>query len=604
MAEASFDIARATQLDPTLTGPVEQSKVRAGQTGRWQRLYGWFDQHAGRLLFAALCLYILVFSLASAYKYETYQTGYDQIYFEQALWNSSEGRFMEQSDFAYSTSAFTVDWMPILTLFTPLYWLLPSPHTLFFIETVILALGALPVFWLARDKLGSRPVGLGFAAVYLLNPTLAYFNLLPFNLRAPGLVALLFAFYYFQKGAGWRFGLFALLAIATRTEVSLVVAMFGLYGLLNRKRISFKLWLPPLVLAPIYFVIIFSFILPAFITPGTLVAPPATQPVQISAEQREYIANTDTIISTTYGDLGKNLPDVLKNTITNPIKTIQRVFTLKKLTYLVLMLLPFALLPLFSPSIMLFALPIVAINLLSIRATQFDYKSHYSALLLFPLIVGAIYGSANLVRLLQRWNITRDRHLGTKKFGWPLASLGTVLLVLGLFVVGVQIIERNPLPGIVRNAEKKAMVDPTNALVNRVPREASVASTSFLGPHLMPRRYSYLFPLALYNPPLDAVQYILVDTNAQSLYLKENGKVFELALKQQGKAFEGGRPIDWLRQTSDFKLVDRVVIKGQKDREEQNPREIQLWQRVGSTVPPYLKCSNKALPAGVSCSNA
>jgi uncharacterized membrane protein len=560
-------------LAEVLTGISEQdSNVAPQKLTRWQQLYQLLDTHSGRLLLAGICFYILVFSVASFYKYETYQTGYDQIYFEQPLWNTSNGRFMEQSDFAYSTSAFAVDWMPLLILFTPIYWLLPSPHTLFFIETLILALGALPIFWLARDKFKRAPVGLLFAAVYLLNPTLEYFNLLPFNLRAPGLVCLLYAFYFFEKGAKWRFALFALLAIATRTEVSLIIAMFGLYGLLNRRRISLKLWLPPLIIGPVYFVIIFSFILPAFITPGTMVVPPETQPIQISQAQRDYISNTDTIISTTYGDLGKNLPDVLKNTLTNPLKTAERVFTFKKIEYLLLMLLPFAFLPLFSPRVMLFALPIVAINLLSDRSTQFDYKSHYSALLLFPLAVGAIYGSANLLALLQKWRFTTSRKL----FGKPLASLGAVLAVLVLVALVTQVLERNPLPGVIKNAEKKAMINPTNALISRIPDNASVSVTSFLGPHILPRRYIYPFPLALYSPPLEAVQYFLIDTNAAALYLEDNGTVFG-----------GERPIDWFGKTTEYKLVDQVVIKGQS--REGKTREIQLWQRIGPNVPPYSK---------------
>lgn len=565
-----------------LTNTSTQDSTAAPQKiSRWQQLYLLIDQHSGRLLLAGICLYVLVFSVASFYKYETYQTGYDQIYFEQPLWNTSNGRFMEQSDFAYSTSAFAVDWMPLLVLFTPIYWLLPSPHTLFFIETLILALGALPIFWLARDKLKNRPVGLLFAAVYLLNPTLEYFNLLPFNLRAPGLVCLLYAFYFFEKGAKWRFALFALLAIATRTEVSLVITMFGLYGLLNRRRISWKLWLPPLVIAPVYFVIIFSFILPAFITPGTMVAPPETQPIQISQFQRDYISNTDTIISTTYGDLGKNLPDVLKNTLVNPVKTAERVFTLDKMEWLVLMLLPFAFLPLFSPRVLLFALPIVAINLLSIRDTQFDYKSHYSALLLFPLAVGSIYGTANLVEILKQWRFTAS----LKLFGKPLASLGAVLVVLVVVIMGVQVLQRNPLPGVILNAEKKAMVNPTNAMISRIPDEASVSTGSLLGPHLLPRRYIYPFPLALYSPPTQAVEYILVDTNAVALYDKENGKAFSSDPDNKATL---QRPIDWLNSTTEYKLVDKVVIQGQTTRDGKT-REIQLWQRVGPNVPPYTK---------------
>lgn len=559
---------------------TQDSTIAPQKKSRWQQLYHLLDQHSGRLLLAGICLYVLVFSVASFYKYETYQTGYDQIYFEQPLYNTSNGRFMEQSDFAYSTSAFAVDWMPLLVLFTPLYWLLPSPHTLFFIETLILALGALPLFWLARDKFKSRPVGLLFAAVYLLNPTLEYFNLLPFNLRAPGMVCLLYAFYFFEKGAKWRFALFALLAIATRTEVSLVIAMFGVYGLLNRRRISWKLWLPPLIIAPVYFVIIFSFILPAFITPGTMVVPPETRPIQISQFQRDYISNTDTIISTTYGDLGKNLPEVLKNTLTNPIKTVERVFTLDKMEWLVLMLLPFTFLPLFSPRVLLFALPIVAINLLSIRDTQFDYKSHYSALLLFPLAVGSIYGTANLVTILKKWRFTASRKL----FGKSLVSLGAVLAVLVVVVLGVQVLQRNPLPGVILNAEKKAMVNPTNAMISRIPANASVSAGSLLGPHLLPRRYIYPFPLALYSPPTQAVEYILVDTNAVALYDKENGKAFSSDPNNKATL---QRPIDWLNTTTEYKLVDKVVATGQS--REGKTREIQLWQRVSPNVPPYTK---------------
>jgi hypothetical protein len=238
-----------------------------------------------------------------------------------------------------------------------------------------------------------------------------------------------------------------------------------------------------------------------------------------------------------------------------------------------MLLLPFAFLPLFAPRVLVFALPIVAINLLSIRPVQSDFRSHYSALLLFPLIVGAIYGAYNLVNLLKRWRPTSNLRVGKL----PLAGVGVVLLALGVFVAGVQLTHRNPLPGVVRYAESREMINGTNAMINRIPKNASVASTSLLGPHVMPRRYSYYFPLALYNPPLQAVQYILIDTNATALYQKENGAVFD-----------GQRPIDWLRSTSDFKLIDKVTVRGQKA-DDGLPREIQLWQRVGDNVPEYRK---------------
>jgi uncharacterized membrane protein len=530
------------------------------------RLIAWSDQYAGYLLFAMASLYVLFYSAAAIYKYSTYQTGNDQVYFEQALWNTLEGRFMQQSDFNYATTVFTVDFMPALGLFVPVYWLFPSPHTLFITETLILALGALPVFWLARDKFNSRPIGLAFALVYFANPTLQYFNLLPFNLRALALVCLLYAFYFYQKQRFWLFGLFALLALGTRTEVSLIIAMFGLYGLLKRMPVRF--WLTPLVVGAVYFVTVFSVILPAFISPGQMVVPPEVQPVTLQPAQVEYISNSETIIATTYGDLGKNLPDVLKNTITNPLKTFQRVFTYAKMEYLFLMLLPFAFLPLFSPSALLFCLPIVAINLLSIRATQYDYQSHYSALLLFGLNIGAIYGAYNLANWLKK----RTNRLN---------PVGLVIAGLLLVILAVQILMRNPLPGAVINAENRSMVTATDALLARLPKNASVTATSFLTPHLLPRQYLYLSPLALYNPPPTAIQYFVIDTNAQAMYLQANDKVFG-----------GKKPMDFLETDGRWKLIEAITIldkngQPQKDRRGQ-PRQIQVWQSLDPRTPPLL----------------
>lgn len=565
MAEVRANNAKLTTLD--------SAKIAsATKAGVLPRLYALLERHAGRILFAMICLYILTLSVASSFKYETYQTGYDQIYFEQPLWNTTQGRFMQQSDFNYSTSAYAVDFMPGLTLFAPLYWLLPSPHTLFFIESVILALGALPIFWLARDKLGSKPAALGFVAAYMLNPTLEYFNLLPFNMRALGLVALLYAFYFFEKNKVWPFLLFMVLALSTRTEVSLVVAVFGIYGLWQR--FPWRMWLPPLIIGPVYFALIFTFILPLFIQPGQMIVPPGVQPVQLSPEQVNFIQGSNTLISTNYGDLGKSLPEVVINTITKPANTFKQVVTVKKALYLLALLLPFAFLSLCSPGVMLFALPIIGLNLLSSRAAQFDYRTHYSALLLFPLTIGAIYGAANLLRLWKAGKLGGSLKL---KIGrWPLLNLGGIMVLLFVGVIAASIIQKNPLPAVLRDREVSSMVNQVNKeILPLIPSDASVSSTSFLGPHLLPRQYSYAFPLALYNPPPEAMQYFLIDTNAQALYLKDNSV-----------AFGGKLPIDFVQQDGRWKLVKAITVKDQKDKYRGEPRQIQLWQKIGPNVPP------------------
>ena len=559
----------------------------------WQRVNNGLATHSGRVLALLILLYVILFTAALAYKWETYQTGYDQTYFQQPLWNTIQGRFMQQSDFNYSDSAFAVDFMPFLIAFVPFFWLVPSPHTLFFLETLILGLGALPIFWLARARLQNPVAALGFVLVYMLNPTLEYFNLLPFNLRASGLVLLLYAFYFFEKRRFWLFALCGGLALLTRTEVSLVVAMFGIYGLLYNwtarrrqvKKYPVRFWLTPLIAGLAYFVIVITYVLPLFIQPGTMVLPPsviANGPVELSQKQKDYIAGSNTLVATNYGDLGQSLPEVIQNTLTHPTKTIQRVFTLKKFEYLLAMLLPFAFLSLFAPTLLVFALPILGLNLLSIRSSQYDYTTHYSALLLFPLTIGAIYGLANVLGFLEKRQIssqTEPNQKLTKNTRFLSPQNLRLLVILSLVgAVGVaQIVEKNPLPGVLRYAEKHNVVANINKIIQQIPLNASVTATSLLGSHLQPRQYTYDFPLALYQPPASAMQYILLDTNASALYIPANGI-----------ALDGKVPIDFVQHDGRWKLVARYVVKDQLDRTLKQPREIQLWQNVNPNTPPLL----------------
>src|SRR6476659_5299856 len=97
---------------------------------------------APKLLVGMIVLWVLLLFVASFYKYETYGQGYDQVDYEQAIWNTIQGHIMEDSRFNFTGSVFGMDWMPMLFLFVPAYALVPSAHTLFFLQIVGAALGA------------------------------------------------------------------------------------------------------------------------------------------------------------------------------------------------------------------------------------------------------------------------------------------------------------------------------------------------------------------------------------------------------------------------------------------------------------------------------
>lgn len=460
-------------------------------------------------------LWIVVMFAASVYKYQMYGQGYDQVDFEQGIWNTVHGRVMEDSRFNFTGSVFGMDWMPMLLFFVPVYALVPSPHVLFFLQIVGSALGAVPLYWLARDRLGSKLAGFGAGATYLLYPTLLHTALNPFQVRLFALTLLLFGFYFYEKGNWKSFIAVTLLAMVARTDVALVVAMFGLYGLLTRRKWQYVV--PPLLLGLGYFALSSFVITPSFAYPGALTPPPPGTPLGMScwpcgmSPQLAY-----------YAHLGRSGPEMVKYILLHPIDVAQLMFTADKLTYLFGLLLPLGLLPIFSLRPLVLGLPIVALNLLSLRGSQIDYEKHYSLLMIPGLMVAAIYGADYLYRLAQRRNEHGGNYVGAVQVG---------ALALAAWALAMTVPYKNPVLRLVLSHESQAYVKAANELVAMVGPDAKVAATSKLAPHLLPRRYVYNFPPAPYSPynlgprqRLDYVDldYILVDPKNPTLNSDDN----------------------------------------------------------------------------------
>ena len=67
------------------------------------------------------------------------------------------------------------------------------------VQAVAIALGAVPVYWLARKHLGSAHAGVGFALAYLLYPATGWLTLNEFHPVALATPLLLFAFWYLDE---------------------------------------------------------------------------------------------------------------------------------------------------------------------------------------------------------------------------------------------------------------------------------------------------------------------------------------------------------------------------------------------------------------------
>ena len=139
------------------------------------------------------------------------------------------------------STVFSLHVEPILIPISWLYLLYPDPLLLLILQAVVVALGAIPLFALARYKLGSEWVGLAFALIYLLNPTMQAANWLEFHPLTLAPTFLMAAFYYLVTDRPGRFALFAILAISCKEEMALLIFMMGLYALVIRRRPRFGL---------------------------------------------------------------------------------------------------------------------------------------------------------------------------------------------------------------------------------------------------------------------------------------------------------------------------------------------------------------------------
>src|SRR5207237_4560746 len=90
-----------------------------------------------------------------------------------------------------------------------------------------------------------------------------YSALDPFQIRIFAAVLLLFALVYFERGRLVAFLLCAGVALLARTDVALVVLMFGVYALLARR--GWRWVLAPVVLGLGYFLPVMVFVVPAFV---------------------------------------------------------------------------------------------------------------------------------------------------------------------------------------------------------------------------------------------------------------------------------------------------------------------------------------------------
>ncbi|MBI5708837.1 MAG: DUF2079 domain-containing protein [Candidatus Eisenbacteria bacterium] len=338
---------------------------------RASRLEAFCARRSRAILWAMIALYAAAFSAVCAIKVRYYlYTDFDLAIFAQATDGILRGTTF--------SSIRGMNWLGdhsslILFLVAPLYALFRHPLTLLVVQSAALALGALPVAWLARRELGSAALALGFAALYLLDPAVGYTSLYEFHPEVLATPALLFAFFYLRAGRPGRMALAAGVALLCKEDVALVALMLALYALLQR---------------------------PRQVRAAALLGGLAAASLALSFGVLKRLGSGEVDYGLMYSQWGASPRAVVASLLAHPLRALGAFFTspgysfdtVIKLQYYVQMLLPLAFLPLASPLTLALALPIVAEHMLSWRPPQHTILYHYAALATPFFVAAAVLG--------------------------------------------------------------------------------------------------------------------------------------------------------------------------------------------------------------------
>lgn len=152
------------------------------------------------LLALLIILYTVVFTGLNWYRMLALRQGFDFLVYEQPIWNTIHGRPFAQSMYSFSPTHLGVDLAFFELWVAPFYALWQSPMSLFVIISLGAALGAWPLFLIAREQFGSPLAGLAWATLYLLFLPVGTITLAEFQPRLFAASALFGAYWFYRRG--------------------------------------------------------------------------------------------------------------------------------------------------------------------------------------------------------------------------------------------------------------------------------------------------------------------------------------------------------------------------------------------------------------------
>ena len=279
-------------------------------------------------------------------------------------------------------------------LLLPLYFVWPSQLLLELCETLALASGAFPVFWMARRHSGSTVCGSLLAVAFLLYTPLQYMDievdLKTFRPMSFGVTAMLFGLDFFERGRLKSTAVCFLLALSAKEDFALILGPLGVWLAIHawRQRNAESLAASPTELKPKRGLAL-GVGLTAFAAAYLLLVTRVVIPWFRGGEEVHYARY--------FAKFGDSLGEILITMLTNPPLVFQEFVTVPSANYLLALFVPLAFLPFLSPGRLAVVAPILGLLCLNEIIKSDPFPRHHFQGPVIPILFWAAAGGLGIV---------------------------------------------------------------------------------------------------------------------------------------------------------------------------------------------------------------
>lgn len=425
---------------------------------------------------------------------------FDMAIYDQAFWLVSQGGQ------TFMTVRGMDVWGHHLNLiayaFAPFYrWFGAGPEFLYVVQNTTIALGALPVYLIAKLRFGGNQrwwapyLGLTFAIAYLLYPSAQFIAWINFHPEALVITPFLFAWYFALRRRWSWFFVFVAIALSLREDVALVVIMLGIvlvavHWRSDTRRRDIQMALTTTLIGVVWYVVATQFIIRHF----------------NSGEPPFYL-------NYFFQNYGGSFSGIIRNVISHPDWVIRDAIQPDRLRFYRDLGIPLGGFAIAAPLYLLMAAPQMLASVIGTQVYARQILYQYPSLMVAPIVIASIEGARVL---WQRFDIVKK---------WLVPWL--------LLCAYISNVAWSPSPIGARYeahwARDNPRADTFRDAVDLVPDDAVVTSTFSFGPHLSRREGSYDWPNPFYPaywgndspgrqdcgryPSASVVDYMVVDTN-------------------------------------------------------------------------------------------